>query len=45
MGEIITVYIPSALRRKIDIERGEIPRNRYVLRILEKYHNGLEDEA
>lgn len=23
MREIITVYIPSGLRRKIDIERGE----------------------
>lgn len=36
MNEIISFYIPSELRKRIDSERGDIPRSRYILRILEK---------
>lgn len=43
MGEIISLYIPAGLKSKIDIERGDIPRSRYVLKILEKYYKEFKD--
>jgi hypothetical protein len=36
--------LPSELIRKIDAERGDIPRSRYLLRILEKVYPSSEIE-
>lgn len=36
MNEIISLSLPTKLLRRIDSSRGDIPRSRYVLRILEK---------
>ena len=33
----IGISLPKDLMQKIDIDRGDIPRSRYVLRILEKH--------
>jgi hypothetical protein len=37
----IGISLPKELMEKIDIDRGDIPRSRYVLRILEKRYNTL----
>lgn len=34
----IGISLPKDLMQKIDIDRGDIPRSRYVLRILEKQY-------
>lgn len=34
--EIVSLSLPVNLRKKIDSERGDVPRSRYILRILEK---------
>lgn len=44
MGEIISVYVPLGLRRKIDVERGETPRSRYIVRILEDHYKDFDNE-
>jgi hypothetical protein len=35
MTEIISFSIPSELRRKIDMIRGDVPRSRYIVSLLE----------
>jgi hypothetical protein len=34
--------IPTELMRKIDMERGDVSRSRYILRILEKVYKKKE---
>jgi metal-responsive CopG/Arc/MetJ family transcriptional regulator len=34
----IGISLPKDLMQKIDIDRGDIPRSRYVLRLLEKQY-------
>ncbi len=34
----IGISLPKEFMQKIDVERGDIPRSRYVLRILEKQY-------
>ena len=34
----IGISLPTELMEKIDIDRGDVPRSRYVLRILEKQY-------
>lgn len=34
----IGISLPKDLMQKIDIDRGDIPRSRYVLRMLEKQY-------
>lgn len=38
----IGISLPKELMKKIDIDRGDIPRSRYVLRMLEKQYNTFE---
>ena len=35
MTEVIFFSIPTELRRKIDTIRGDIPRSKYIVRLLE----------
>ena len=34
----VGISLPTKLMKKIDVDRGDIPRSRYVLRILEKQY-------
>ncbi len=34
----VGISLPAKLMKKIDVERGDIPRSRYVLRMLEKQY-------
>ncbi|HZI70256.1 MAG TPA: hypothetical protein VFD60_03745 [Nitrososphaeraceae archaeon] len=34
----IGISLPKEFMQKIDVERGDVPRSRYVLRILEKQY-------
>jgi len=34
----VGISLPTKLMKKIDVERGDVPRSRYVLRILEKQY-------
>ena len=34
----VSISLPTKLMKKIDVERGDVPRSRYVLRILEKQY-------
>jgi hypothetical protein len=34
----VGISLPTKLMEKIDVDRGDIPRSRYVLRILEKQY-------
>ena len=34
----IGISLPMKLMEKIDVDRGDVPRSRYVLRILEKQY-------
>jgi hypothetical protein len=34
----IGISLPKELMKKIDIDRGDIPRSRYMLRLLEKQY-------
>lgn len=45
MAEIISIYVPLGLRIKIDAERGETPRSRYILRILKKHYEEIADSV
>lgn len=35
MTEIISFSIPAELRRKIDMLRGDVPRSKYIVRLIE----------
>lgn len=37
--ERITLYIPKVLRLAIDSNRKDVPRSKFVIRILEKHFN------
>ena len=34
----VGISLPTKLMKKIDVDRGDVPRSRYVLRILEKQY-------
>lgn len=34
----VGISLPTELMKKIDVERGDVPRSRYVLRMLEKQY-------
>lgn len=40
----VGISLPKSLIKKIDDERGDIPRSRYVLRMLEKTYLCIADE-
>jgi hypothetical protein len=44
MSEVITIGIsfPKEIVSKIDTDRGDIPRSRYLLRIVEQKYQGQE---
>jgi hypothetical protein len=37
--------VPIAFLEKIDEARGDVPRSRYIQRLLQKYYNGWPSEA
>ena len=39
-NERVSLYIPKRMYRKIDTERADTPRNKFILRILEQYFTG-----
>ena len=38
------ISLPKELMQKIDVERGDISRSRYILRILERVYNEFKEE-
>ena len=40
----IGISLPKEFMQKIDVERGDVPRSRYVLRILEKQYRFRKNE-
>lgn len=36
------ISLPSELLKKIDTERGDISRSRFLLRLIEKAYDGME---
>ena len=46
MTEVISFSIPAGLRRKIDTIRGDVPRSRYIVKLLESaVSKGLKIES
>ena len=45
MNEIISVYVPTKLCKRIDFLRGDVPRSRYILRILEEAHKKIKSDS
>ena len=43
MNEIISFTIKNSLKRKLDRFRGDIPRSRFIVRLLESYFNNKEN--
>lgn len=41
----IGLSVPIAFLEKIDEVRGDVPRSRYIQRLLQKYYNGWPSEA
>jgi metal-responsive CopG/Arc/MetJ family transcriptional regulator len=39
------VSLPNELAQRIETERGDVNRSRYVLRILQKYYNMIDKAA
>jgi hypothetical protein len=37
------ISMPNEIVRKIDIDRGDVPRSKYLLRILEKMYDTADD--
>jgi hypothetical protein len=42
---VMGICIPRSLKEKIDYTRGDIPRSRYISKILERVHNEDEEEV
>ncbi|MGH9974761.1 MAG: hypothetical protein ACRD8Z_02850, partial [Nitrososphaeraceae archaeon] len=48
MTEIVSFSIPAELRRKIDVIRGNVPRSKYIVSVLESAvskHISIESSA
>lgn len=45
MKQTLSVYVSKELCKKIDSRRGDIPRSRYILRILEDAHVKLQNHS
>jgi hypothetical protein len=37
--ERISLYIPKTISQEIDLKRADIPRSKFIQRIIEKYFN------
>ena len=45
MKEIISFYINSELKESIDYKRGDVPRSKYITKILEKFIKDSENKT
>lgn len=43
MKPIVSLTFPKEILAKIDYSRGDIPRSRYILRLIEKAYNDKDD--
>lgn len=41
---VFGISLPSDVMHRVDIARGDIPRSRYLLRLIEKVHRGEKRE-
>lgn len=43
--QVVGISFPKELIKKIDSERGDVPRSKYIVRSLEKVYGAIEESS